>query len=230
MLAGTEREVLELLLDRPRSPTTVAKELDVSVQTASRNLKKLVENGYAEQTSDDTDPGYKQYRASEFAHVLAGYDGELFEQTLSLSADKKVALSVWKIPQPEFHPPLMSLLFAPDVDRAKLGITSIVVYGSVARGTAEPDSDIDVLFLYDPSDASRSNVDEINVNDFLDTVYTTGGGIVASEREKVISEMWYSTTEFQEAVNAGSQFLRNVLDEGIILYDSQNVVRDARSR
>ena len=35
MLEGTEREVLELLLERPRSPTEVADELEVSVQTAS---------------------------------------------------------------------------------------------------------------------------------------------------------------------------------------------------
>lgn len=230
MLAGTEREVLELLLEHPRSPSTVATELDVSVQTASRNLKKLVDKGYAERTSDETDPGYKQYRACEFAHVLAGYDGGLFDQTLPLSADKRAVLSVWKIPQSEFHPPLLSLLFASDADRANLGITAIVVYGSVARGTAQQDSDIDVLFLYDPNKASWDTVDEIDVNDFLDTVYTTSGGIVASERETVISEMWYSTSEFRDAIDAGSQFLRNVLDEGIILYDPQNVVRDARPK
>lgn len=223
MPTGTEREVLELLLERPRSPTQVAEELDVSVQTASRNLKKLVDEGLAERQRGDSGGGrgYKRYRAREFARLLAGYDGELFEATLDLSAGKRAVLSVWKVPQEEFHPVLLSYLFAGDGARTELDVVGIVVYGSVARGDARPDSDVDILLVYD--DGSRAE-------EYVDTTFGTDGSLVDPNAKRVISETWFTRREFEGAAGADSQFLRNALGDGIVLYDPEGVIRDARRR
>ncbi|PSQ50619.1 hypothetical protein BRD12_04435 [Halobacteriales archaeon SW_12_67_38] len=107
----TEREVLELLLERPRSPTEVADELEVSVQTASRTLKQLVEREFAERTREGGNRGYKQYRAQDFAQVFAGYDGRLFERTLDLTDTQRLVTSILKVPQSEFQQVLLSRLF-----------------------------------------------------------------------------------------------------------------------
>ena len=235
MLDGTEREVLELLLERPRSPTEVADELGVSIQTASRNLKRLVEREFAERTREGGGRGYKQYRAREFAQVFAGYDGELFNRTVPLSDEKRAVLSVWKVPQPDFHPLLLSYLFTTDIDRYDLGIVGIVVYGSVARGDARSDSDIDLMIVHNPEDSDRSGAEdvdknEVDMNESLDTTQSMTGGLIEPDSRHVISETWFWESEFRDALDAGSRFLRNVLDEGITLYDPEGVIRDAERR
>lgn len=222
MLAGTEREVLELLLEAPRSPTEVAEELGVSVQTASRNLKSLAESGFAERTQAGEGRGYKRYRAREFARVFAGFDGELFDRTLALDDPGRAVLSVLKVPQQEFHSVLLSYLFSPDADRLDRGVVGIVVYGSVARGHAQPDSDVDLLVLRDESEKT----DESH-GDPSTTTFATGDSLVSDERH-VVSETWFTVEEFRDALDAGSQFLGNVLDEGIVLYDADGVITDAR--
>ena len=222
MLEGTEREVLELLLERPRSPTEVADKLGVSVQTASRNLKRLVEREFAEQTREGEGRGYKRYQAREFAQVFAGFDGMLFQQTLNLPPEKRAILSVWQIPQEEFHPVLLSYLFA-DVERQAPSdlyeIAAIIVYGSVARGDAQLDSDIDILVIYKWVE---------DVDSALNRPFVYGDNWLSFGEERMIDEKPYSIPEFRDALDAGSQFLGNVLDEGIVLYDPEGVIRDAR--
>lgn len=220
MPIDTEREVLELLLEQPRSPTEVADELEVSVQTASRNLKKLVEQGFAEEVRKSTGRGYKQYEVREFVRVFAGFGGELFDETLSLTDEKRAIVSVWKVPQPEFHPILLSYLLSPDTDRIDLDIKGIVVYGSVARGHAQSDSDIDLFILY--------GNDERTPEEKLSTTFSMSGTVVCPERKQIISEMWYTEREFFDGLSSGSQYLQNVLGEGIVLYDPEEVIRDAR--
>ena len=228
MLNETERRVLELLLQRPHSPTEVAERLDVTVQTASRNLTALEDAGYAERTTANGWRGYKRYQACEFAHVFAGFGGKLFEQTFPLTTDKRAVFGIWQVPQAEFHPTLLTLLFTPDIDRAALGIVAILVFGSVARGNAEPDSDIDVLFVYEPDRATRAGVQEVDITELLDTAYSAGGGLVQPERRHVVSETWYTVSELENAIAAGSRFLRTVLGEGIVLFDAEGVIRRAR--
>ena len=153
MLEGTEREVLELLLERPRSPTEVADELEVSVQTASRTLKQLVERESAERTREGGDRGYKQYRAQ----VFAGYDGRLFERTLDLTDTQRLVTSVLKVPQSEFQQCCcLGWFFGDDVDLS-LHAEAIVLYGSVARGEATKESDIDLLVVYSQNMSPMEN-------------------------------------------------------------------------
>lgn len=238
MLDGTAREVLELLAEQPRSPTEVAEELGVSDQTASRHLRQLAADGYAEEerrgrNAHRPDPrrGYKQYRMREFAQVFAGYDGELFEHTSSLTDSSRAVFSVLRVPQERYHAPLLSYLFTPHADRLDLGVIGIVVYGSVARGTAQEDSDIDLLVVYDPEEFAggyQDTADPVDPNELLVTTFGGANGFTGQEELPVYTEQWFSVSDFTGGLHAGSQFLRNVLDEGIVLYDPEGVIRDAR--
>ena len=221
MIDGTEHEVLDLLFDRPRSPTEVAEELGVSVQTASRTLRSLADDGYAVETRDGSGRGYKRYEPQEFARVFAGTDGRVTDRTFELTPEKRAVLSVWRVPQPEYHPVLLSYLFA-DVELQAPSdlyeIVGIVLYGSVARGDAQPDSDIDVLVVYERIEDTDSA---------LDRPVLYGDNWLGFGDERVVDEKPFSTSEFREALDAGSQFLRTVLDEGIVIYDPEEVIRDA---
>jgi DNA-binding transcriptional ArsR family regulator len=233
MIDGTEREVLELLFDGPRSPTEVADELGVSVQTASRQLRSLADAGYAsvERRSSRADGrGYKEYEAEELARVVAGVGGELSDRTLRVTPDKRAILSVWRVPQSEFHPVLLSYLFGVDRDD---GVTAVVVYGSVARGEADPNSDVDLLIVTDPDRADgamqgRAADDTTTASDARASTFVQRGGLVAPDADALVSEERFTVSEFQGAVESGSQFLGSVLDEGIVLYDPTGVVEDAR--
>lgn len=229
MLEGTEREVLELLAERPRSPTEVAEVLGVSVQTASRTLKRLARQRYAERTTAGEGRGYKRYRAREFAHVFAGFDGEVFERNLEIGPVQRAAVSVLSVPEPSVHSILFEYLFDSDTVERSLFAKGIIVYGSVARGEANENSDIDLFVVYDP------NPDGLET-EYEDPIEKTSkssrmaGGAIDIETERVVSEEWFSVSEFHDGLGAGSQFLRNVLDEGIVLYDPEEVIRRARQK
>lgn len=228
MLEGTAREVLELVVEQPRSPTEVAEVLDVSVQTASRNLRSLVEQGFAEETREGGGRGYKRFRAREFAHVFAGFDGELVDHSIDVSTTHRALLSVLKVPQEELHSVLLSYLFAPDPDRDDIGITGIVLYGSGARGEADAGSDIDLLVIRDPERGEEQYRQLDDPGEILEKAYIGEHGLVDTGATRVISEQWYTVSDFRESLEAGSQFLRTVLKEGIVLYDPEGVIRDAR--
>lgn len=181
---------------------------------------------FAGETREGEGRGYKRYRAKEFAQVFAGFDGELFEQTLELTETHRAVLSVFKVPQSEFHPVLLSWLFAENDVELSVHAKAIVLYGSVARGQATAESDIDVFVVYDPEFEESEGTHRVEVDRSRSGSWW--GGPLTSGTERVVSEEWFTVSEFRDGLDAGSQFLRNVLEEGIVLYDPEGVIRDAR--
>ena len=87
-------------------------------------------------------------------------------------------------------------------------VHSIIVYGSVARGSATKDSDIDVLVIGESKEdwetVSRIAYEidfENGFRTFITTIFLTEG-------------------EFEHRLKAGDPFIYNVLKEGVVLYDS----------
>lgn len=87
-------------------------------------------------------------------------------------------------------------------------IVSIVLYGSVAKNKPHEDSDIDVLLvtrddnksLYDQTSKIRTKIDLDN--------------------NTLTSLVHISSEELERFVKLGSPFIKNVAEEGVILYDS----------
>ncbi|MGC9094211.1 MAG: nucleotidyltransferase domain-containing protein [Candidatus Bathyarchaeia archaeon] len=86
-------------------------------------------------------------------------------------------------------------------------IQSIVVYGSIARGEATKDSDIDVLVV------SRDKKDEEKVSDVSYEVD------FENDFETFIMPIHLTGDEFEHRVKIGSPFIFEILKEGVVLYD-----------
>ncbi len=87
-------------------------------------------------------------------------------------------------------------------------LRTVVLYGSVARGTQADDSDIDIMILID------GNSDELRkYDDKLSDVSTE----FSLKYLKVLSIMDISYQEYEDWKNI-SPFYKNVSKEGVILY------------
>ena len=85
-------------------------------------------------------------------------------------------------------------------------IHSIVLYGSVARGEATTESDVDVLVITEAPGELKEMFDDVGYDISLtDGVY--------------IELMFSSTAQFQSLASMGSWFASDVIGEGIVLYD-----------
>jgi len=91
----------------------------------------------------------------------------------------------------------------------KLGdrVESIVVYGSVARGEAIEDSDIDVLIV---------GTDKEIGNTVLEIGYDVD---YENSFETFITPICFTKEELEERVKAGSPFVHEILEDGVALHD-----------
>jgi predicted nucleotidyltransferase len=83
-----------------------------------------------------------------------------------------------------------------------------VLYGSVARGEARRDSDIDILVVSPDPQRAWQRVSEICENVIYERDYAL-----------FISTVHLSGEELRWHTEVGSPFLHNVINEGVILYD-----------
>lgn len=121
------QDVLSVVIDDPYDEFTVSeltRMVDASQATVSKAVGLLVETGAIDTRRD----GRKQY-------VRVNRD----------RLDKPDP--VLSIPQSEFHEPVQA--FVEDVDDAVDDLVGIVLFGSVARGTADRASDVDLLVIVD---------------------------------------------------------------------------------
>jgi predicted nucleotidyltransferase len=88
-------------------------------------------------------------------------------------------------------------------------VDAIVLYGSVARGEAKRDSDIDILVVSPDSQIARKKLSEIRSDFAYERNYSF-----------FISLVDYNREELYKLRQLGSPFLQNVIKEGLILYDN----------
>jgi len=87
-------------------------------------------------------------------------------------------------------------------------IDAMVVYGSLARGEAREDSDIDILIVGRDKEI-RGRVSEIS----YDVDYE-------NNFETFITPIYFTEEELEHRVKVGSPFIFEVLKEGVTLYDN----------
>jgi predicted nucleotidyltransferase len=89
-------------------------------------------------------------------------------------------------------------------------LTSIVIFGSVAKGSATKWSDIDLLVVI----KEKPNKE---IEDKLRDIFSQ----IMEIFSKISQEHIYTQLEFQESYNIGDDFLINVMKDGIIVYDKK---------
>ncbi len=88
-------------------------------------------------------------------------------------------------------------------------LDSVVLYGSTARGTAGPDSDIDILVVGD---------DRLQLSDVARRI--ASDMVREGEFTFILSPFTIERDELLKLRRLGSPFIRNVLTEGHVLYDN----------
>jgi len=84
-------------------------------------------------------------------------------------------------------------------------VKSIVVYGSVARGEADEESDLDVFIVLEDNSIYRRVSDIAYKIDLKNRTAT--------------SIFWVTPKELMKYLKNGSPFIENVASEGFVLYD-----------
>ena len=95
--------------------------------------------------------------------------------------------------------------------RTALGdrVDSIVLYGSVARGEAGPDSDVDVLVVGSADVGIGREVRNIQSDQAHETGY-----------KFFVETTAYGRSEFLKYGRLGSPLIMNILEDGVVLYDA----------
>jgi predicted nucleotidyltransferase len=211
-VSSAKKEVLERLTQRDWTPTDLADELDKSTEAVYNHLYELAERGVLtrKQVAAKTRPKTEYSIGDGFVQYLAVLPGQLKGGTLELDADKRAHLSIWNIPQNEFHPYFEELWCAlRDTD----GLEAVAVYGSVARGTAEEDSDIDLLLI----------AEDEETEDRLTAEYGSLR-LTAGDRAKLCMAQVYTRQDYRDSLAHGSDFLHKIQDELHIIYDPRRIL------
>lgn len=94
------------------------------------------------------------------------------------------------------------------LDELGNAIHSIILYGSAAIRRASKESDIDVLVIGEHKGDIERRVSEIGYD--IDYDY---------DFETFITSLYMIVIDFQKRVKVGSPFIKNVLKEGVAIYD-----------
>lgn len=86
-------------------------------------------------------------------------------------------------------------------------VDSIILYGSVARGEAKKHSDIDVLIVGRDKRVLERKVSDIGYENDL-------------KHETFTALVYLSPDEIEQEVRLGSYFIKDILTEGVVLYDN----------
>lgn len=218
-VSAAKREVLKRLAERDWSPTDLADELGTSTETVYNHLNELAKQGVltTRRVPAKTRPKTEYSIGDGVIQYLTVLPGQFREGSLRVTDTKAVMFRIWALPQAEFHEYLerywWSMLLDIDIE-FPADISAVGVFGSVARGDADEDSDIDLLVVT-PDERSKALVTDAMGSTVLE---------MDGHRKLGMTEV-YTDAEFRESLAHGSDFLYSILDELHPLYDPQRVLQ-----
>jgi predicted nucleotidyltransferase/uncharacterized protein (UPF0332 family) len=190
-------KTLRTLLRRPyqeRFFKELVKEVGVGVGPLSSALRILVSQGLVEERIVGKQHFYKANLQNSFTRSL--YNLFSVERKLEIPANLRIALD-------EFVTKLR--------DQAKANLLSVVLFGSVASGRAKPESDIDLLLVFNGVQPQSS---EIRLE--LDSV--------SKFYQVLVQEHSFTRREFLDAYGLGDDLIINALAEGLVLHDDELII------
>ncbi len=210
MLSETEWSVIGLLAKKASSPTEIAQALRTSIQNANIILKRLEQKKRVVKTlkSGKTRP-FTQYSIGKgFIYFAQALPGRAERKFVEINDSLKLHLAIWSIPQNEFHYYIEDYWW--EIKKYWDKIKCIVVFGSVARGEARKDSDIDIVILTQHKEKHM----EKKLSAFM---------AGTKENNKIVTGQVFTIAEFESKLNYGDKLVREILKEGKVIYDPQDI-------
>lgn len=138
-------------------------------------------------------PELEQYIRGKVDSGLYGNASEVVREALRLLVGRETSTANGARRQPRHIENIDAELRALEMPLRERGLAALALFGSTVRGTARPDSDVDVLIDIAPN-VSFSLVDLVSVKDFLEDTLgrtvdvVTREGLDPAIRDRVIRE------------------------------------------
>lgn len=212
MFEGNQWKIIELLAEGKKTPTELAKLLKISLPSLHKHLTYLEKEKMIVKTEGKkgkTRP-YTEYSLGQgFVYFIKALPGEAEQKFLTIDENLKLHLRIWAIPQRKYHYYIESLWW--ELQDHLENISSVGVYGSVARGDAKEGSDIDVLLLV--------KKDEKKYEQLFGTKLIGPKG-----KGEMIMTQVFEVKDFENSLKKGSKFAQEALKDIKMIYDQENTV------
>jgi DNA-binding Lrp family transcriptional regulator len=207
ILTQYEKQIIELLIQNEKTLSEISNEIGISKPATSKYLKKLEEQRIIKGTYERNNVGRSiRYRLQKF-HLVFSIDPKN-KIIVGFKANEPLDVNyiyLGCINQKEFREEVKEYLkeiISIDFERF-----IIILYGSVARGSAHRKSDIDLLFLKEFWSKKEEDL-------VLDKIASA-----ANKCSHLVKPLFKSLEEFEEM---DKSLKKQIKEYGIILYEKGN--------
>ncbi len=210
-------KIIESLSKRERTSSELAKQFKTSLSNISQQLSELESFGIVKKAGVEKGkrrPFLRYSLDKGFIFLIEAIPKETRKIFLEADENIKTHMRIWSIPQKEFHYYVESLWW--ELQNYLDNIVSFAIFGSVAKGNAREDSDIDVLIIA-----------EKNAEEFEKKFSAKIVGL--KERGKMIMAQVFSTADFEKALEE-SAFAKQIISSMIIICDKNGFLCSMREK
>ncbi len=205
LLNKYEKQIIELLIQNDKTLSEISTEIDISKPAASKYLKKLEEQNIIKGVYERNTIGRTiKYSLQQF-HIVFSVD-PINKSIIGFKANEPIDTNyiyLGYIQQKEFREDVKNYL--KEINNINFDKYLIILYGSVAKGSAHQKSDIDLLFL-------KENWSKKEKEHVLQKI------AIASDRcDHQAKPLFKSFKEFEDM---DKSLQKEIKEDGIILYEN----------
>jgi len=205
LLNKYEKQIIELLIQNDKTLSEISTEIDISKPAASKYLKKLEEQNIIKGVYERNTIGRTiKYSLQQF-HIVFSVD-PINKSIIGFKANEPIDTNyiyLGYIQQKEFREDVKNYL--KEINNINFDKYLIMLYGSVAKGSAHQKSDIDLLFL-------KENWSKKEKEQVLQKI------AIASDRcDHQAKPLFKSFKEFEDM---DKSLQKEIKEDGIILYEN----------
>lgn len=205
LLNKYEKQIIELLIQNDKTLSEISTEIDISKPAASKYLKKLEEQNIIKGVYERNTIGRTiKYSLQQF-HIVFSVD-PINKSIIGFKANEPIDTNyiyLGYIQQKEFREDVKNYL--KEINNINFDKYLIILYGSVAKGSAHQKSDIDLLFL-------KENWSKKEKEQVLEKI------AIASDRcDHQAKPLFKSFKEFEDM---DKSLQKEIKEDGIILYEN----------
>jgi DNA-binding Lrp family transcriptional regulator len=204
LLNKYEKQIIELLIQNDKTLQEISTIIGISKPATSKYLKKLEEQNIIKGTYERNSVGRTiKYSLQQF-QIIFSID-TTNKSIIAFKADEAIDMNypyLGYIKQKEFREEVK--IYLSEINSIDFGNYMIILYGSVAQGSAHRKSDIDILFLKESW--SKKEKEQI-----LEKIAT-----VSNKCKHLAKSLFKSINEYE---NMDKTLQKQIKENGIILYE-----------